>query len=252
MSGRSLPQDAIAACCGVDPAGRSPKELRQRFPRTTQRLVFAGFDGSPSDDLACFCLIANNITFPGGDVGKKTVYIPYFWTVSNRVLEHERLWSILLRHWITEGHVEVGGEDLLDYDLLFKRICDICSQFKVREIGFDKWRSETLMARVLATRVTKTVVVPQLPSILTTPSKAFKDSVLRGELAHLNNPPFVWMCSNVDLEPNEKTGGIKPSKAGGERIAKIDGVQAAITGLQRVLDPENTRIFNPKILAVRP
>jgi phage terminase large subunit-like protein len=75
-----------------------------------------------------------------------------------------------------------------------------------------------------------------------------KTAVLKGTLAHFGNPVLKWHLSNVDLEPDEKTGGIRPKKYGGDRRCKIDGVQAAVTAWQQMLDIENRKYFNtPKI-----
>ncbi|HXZ14065.1 MAG TPA: hypothetical protein VEG64_16890, partial [Candidatus Sulfotelmatobacter sp.] len=75
--------------------------------------------------------------------------------------------------------------------------------------------------------------------------------VLNGTVAHLGNPVLTWMLSNVDLEPSEKTGGIRPQKSGGDRRLKIDGVQAAVSAMQQMADPANKKYTGtPRIILI--
>ncbi len=249
ISGHSLPQDKINACVGCAMPTGGPTELRKWFlnkARETGVKFCGGFDLGLSDDLAAFVIITNKFSSGVTDTGapiEKTVLVPWFWVPGKNVREHETNWRVPLSLWIREGHIKVAGEEMVDLDIVEKDLQAICATYKVPVIGYDKWKVESLMARQHALHVSHCVAVPQLPSFLTTACRDLKMGILNGTFAHLGNPVLKWHLSNVDLEPNEKTGGCKPAKSGGDRRAKIDGVQAAVTALQQLHDQENTKFF---------
>jgi phage terminase large subunit-like protein len=252
--GHSLPQDAINACIGCELPPGGAMELRNTFlakAKTERTLFFGALDLGLSDDMCAFVLLTphfcSDLTVTG-DYKKKTAIIPWFFIPAKRLKEHEANWRVPLSLWVREGWVTVAGEELVDMDEVEKTIKQICSDYRVPVIGFDKWKTETLCARMNSLRVAKFVAVPQIPSYLTAPSMELKTAVLKGTLAHLANPVLKWHLSNVDLEPDEKTGGIRPKKYGGDRRCKIDACQATVTAWQQLLDVENRKFFNtPKI-----
>lgn len=240
VASHSLPQDAIAECVGCIPAGRNAVKMREDFLDDAFRRQFkfyAGFDLGLNDDLASFVLIAPKYIFPGTSE-PKTIFVPWFWVPEGRILEHERIWRVPLQLWIREGWIKVCGKDYVDLDVIKTDLAEISKKWKVKECGFDAWRFEVTVSELNAMRVFKSVLVPQLPSILTTPCQELKRGVIKRTIGHLGNPVFRWMLGNVDLEPSEKTGGIKPSKAGDDRRNKIDAISAAVTGMNRYLNPD--------------
>lgn len=254
--GHSLPQDKIDACAGVAKmlAG-GPKELRESFLKkaaTDRVMFFGGFDLGLSDDLAAFSLVtphfASGLTNTGA-YNFKTGIVPWFWIPEKRIRDHETHWRVPLSLWIREGWVKVAGEELVDLAIVEKDIATICATYRVPVLAYDKWKSEVMFARLHDQHVAHCVAVPQMPSFLTSPSRELKMGILNGTVAHLGNPVLKWMLSNVDLEPDEKHGGIRPMKSGGDRRNKIDGVQAAVTAWQQLLDPENKKYFTvPRVI----
>jgi phage terminase large subunit-like protein len=257
VAGHSLPQDAINKCIGVELPEGGAKALRETVLKKFQddRTVnFGGFDLGLSDDLAAFVLVSPNFVTgitKTGDYAKKTSIIPWVWMPANRLREKETLWRVPLQQWVREGWLKIAGEDLVDIAIIEEDIKQICATYRCPVIGYDKWKSEILFARLHEQRVAHCVSVAQLPSLLTTPSRYLKSGILNGTIAHLNNPILKWQLSNVDLEPDEKHGGIKPAKSGGDRRLKIDLIQATCTSLQQMLDPENKKWFtNPRVFFV--
>jgi phage terminase large subunit-like protein len=256
--GHSLPQDKIAACVGVQMPAGGAWELRNKVLaqlKADRALCFGGFDLGLSDDLAAFVLLCDKwrtgkLTHTGA-YDMKTAVVPWFFVPSQRIIEHEKNWRVPLQQWIREGFVTIAGEELIDLDIVEKTIKQVCSECRCPVIGFDKWKSEIFFSKLHAQKVANCVAVPQLPSFLTSPSRELKTAVLNGTFAHFGNPVYKWMLSNVDLEPDEKHGGIKPAKSGGDRRKKIDGVQATVTAWQVLLDPENVKYTrNAQIFAL--
>jgi phage terminase large subunit-like protein len=245
--GHSLPQDKINAAVGCPMPAGGAMELRKTFLSQAKEFnttFFGGFDLGLSDDLAAFALVtdlfASSLTNTGA-YNFKTAIVPWFWIPAQQLREHETHWRVPLSFWIREGWIKIAGEELVDLDIVAKDLKEICATYRVPMLAYDKWKSEVMFARLHEERVAQCIAVPQLPSLLTSPSRELKTGILNGTVAHLGNPVMKWMLSNVDLEPDEKHGGIKPSKSGGDHRAKIDGVQAAVTAWQQMLDPENKK-----------
>lgn len=252
--GHSLPQDKIDACVGCPMPAGGAMELRKTFlakAAQERTLFFGGIDIGLSDDTCAFSLVtphfAHGYTVTG-DYSKKTAIVPWVWMNENGLKDKELSWRVPLSLWIREGWIKIAGEDMVDLDTVERDIKEICGTYRVPVVGFDRWKSEVMCSRLLAQNVARFVAVPQLPSILTAPSQELKLGILKGTVAHLNNPVLRWQLSNVSLEADEKHGGIKPSKAGGENRNKIDAIQATVTGWQQLLDPLNRKYLNtPKI-----
>ena len=249
ITGHSLPQDKINAAVGCAMPAGGPTELRKWFlgkAKETGVKFCGGVDAGLSDDLFALVLVTDQFASGISDTGArvtKTVMVPWFWIPERNVRAHEQNWRVPLSLWIREGWIKVAGEELVDLDVVAKDIKTICATYKVPVCGYDKWKLETMMARLHSEFVSHCVAVPQLPSYLTTPCRDLKAGILNGTYAHLGNPVLKWMCSNVDLEPSPTTGGIKPAKSGGSSRNKIDGIQAAVTAIQQLHDPDNKKYF---------
>ena len=242
VTGHSLPSEKINAAVGFAMPAGGPTELRKWFlgkAKETGIKFCGGADAGLSDDIFAFVLVTDQ--FATG----KTIMVPWFWIPEKNIREHEQNWRVPLSLWIREGYIKVAGEELVDLDVVAKDIKTICATYRVPLVSYDKWKLQTMCAKLHDEHVSHFVAVPQLPSFLTTPCRSLKSGILNGTYAHLGNPVMKWMLSNVDLEPSEATGGIKPSKSGGDRRKKIDGVQAAVSALQQLHDPENKKYFGP-------
>ncbi len=243
VQGHSLPQDKINAAVGFAMPAEGPMALREWFlgkAKSAGTKFCGGADAGLSDDIFAFVLVTDQ--FATG----KTIMVPWFWIPEKNIREHEQNWRVPLSLWIRQGWIKVAGEELVDLDIVAKDIKTICATIaKVPVIAYDKWKLQTMCAKLHDEHVSHFVAVPQLPSYLTTPCRFLKDGILKGTCVHLGHPVAKWMLSNCDLEPSETTGGIKPAKSGGQRRNKIDFVQAAVSALQQLHDPENKKYFGP-------
>jgi len=67
------------------------------------------------------------------------------------------------------------------------------------------------------------------------PTKELMGLVLGGKVAHGNHPVLRWMASNMVVK-QDPAGNMKPDK--GKARQKIDGIVAAIMGLDRAMRNE--------------
>ena len=184
VTGHSLPQDKIAACGGLFPdkklrdAVEARKYFLERAEDTRFRLC-GGFDLGLSDDLAAFVVVAQDFPMDGG---KKMIACPWFWVPGKNLRLHETSWRIPLSQWVREGWVKVAGEELVDIDLVSQDIKTLCATYRIPVLGYDRWKSETMMSKLMAEKVVQPVAVAQLPSLLTTPCRYLKTGILNSTI----------------------------------------------------------------------
>jgi len=237
IAGHSLPYDRIEACGTV--TNLNPTELRKEFlDKFWFKEHFAGFDMGEVSDWSALARVFADVELPGSDT-KRTVVLVDYWIPEDELQQRERDLGIPLGDWVRRGYVKLLPGDINDANLIGMDILKMFGTNRPQVCGYDRYGGVRQVFAGMIDAGFKCVEVPQTALHLTEASKFFKNAVLKGELATLNSPPFHWNCSNVELESDERTGLCKPFKAAGDTRRKIDGVQAAITALACLLDPEN-------------
>jgi phage terminase large subunit-like protein len=138
-----------------------------------------------------------------------------------------------LTEWARQGWIKITDGDVIDFDTIQRQVEKDAERFNILELGHDPWQS-TQMIQALADQGMVTAKVTQGIATLTDPTKELERLVAAGLFNHNNNPVARWMVDNVTL----KTIGdqVKPEKA--KSMDKIDGVMAAVFGLERGLRAE--------------
>lgn len=234
----SLPPERVAACTGLKNI-LPPWKLREWFmEKYVGQRCFGGFDYGETDDMCCFTLIFPDVVLEEGGE-EKLVSVPWYFIPEDHVARKEKLWRVPLQQWVREGWIHTLPGNITDPGLIRPYLAKLLEDFRPRDTGFDRWGGiTTMMATLTQEQYSKTTEVPQHMGFITNPAKVFKLAVLNGTFAHLNNPVLMWNMLNVSLEIDDRTSGMLPRKAGGNRNKKIDGVQATITAMQRALDKE--------------
>jgi phage terminase large subunit-like protein len=236
VAGHSLAYDRIEAC-GVTTT-QSPLELQKEIlEKLWHASWYGGYDHGETDDLSAFVRVIPDVVLPGTD-SKRRIVIPMYWMPEAHLQLREKQWGVPLSDWVRKGFIKLIPGDLNDMNLIGHDILKIIEKNRPVEIGFDRYGGIRQAMGELINLGFKCVEVPQTSLHLTESSKFLKNSVLKGELCHLNNPVFKWNLANVELEVDERNSLMKPVKAGGDTRRKIDGVQAAVTALARWMDPE--------------
>jgi phage terminase large subunit-like protein len=187
------------------------------------RECFAGLDLSSTQDLTAFVLV-----FPE-EQGYSV--IPYTWipseTIAMRVKRDRAPYDI----WKQEGLIEVTEGNVVDYDLIRKRVNDLGKDFNIREIAIDRWNSTHLQTQLMGDGFT---VIPfgQGFVSMSAPTKEIEKCVIQRTLNHGGNNPLRWMASNVAVQ-QDPAGNLKPAKD--KSTEKIDGIVAMIMGVGRAM-----------------
>lgn len=200
--------------------------------RLDGRYCFAGLDLSSTIDLSAFVLV-----FPNDDSDRFDV-LPFFWVPEEGARQRERRDHVPYLQWIRQGYLEATAGDVVDYDVIRKRINDLGKRYDIRQIALDRWNATQLATQLDSDGFT---VVPfgQGYASMNAPTKKLDELVRAGKLAHGGHPVLRWMAGNVSLE-TDAADNWKPSKK--KSIERIDGIVALIMGLDRATTQPGPRI----------
>ncbi len=202
--------------------------------------VFSGqdcgdLDLSTTTDVTAFVLV-----FPEDD-GVMTV-VPRFWIPADNAEKRERRDRVPYQTWARQGWIEMTPGNVVDYDVIRRRIDELGKRFCIEEIAIDPWNSTQLAIQLQGDGL-EVVTFGQGFKDKTAPTKELEKLVVSGKLRHGGHPVLRWMVSNVAVEL-DAAGNLKPSKK--KSTERIDGIVAAIMALGRALlrpDPDGPLIW---------
>lgn len=184
---------------------------------------YVGVDLASTEDLACVVYV-----FPGGD-GDYYIH-PKFFLPSDNIETKGRHHSVPYLAWTQAGFIQATPGDVIDLDAIEQEIVDARNLYQIREVAYDRW-GMTSMAPKLAGRGFSVLPVSQGFSGIGGATKEFERLVGLGKIYH-NSPVLTWNASNaaVVTDPSENIRVVKKQSFG-----KVDGIVAAIMGLDRAL-----------------
>jgi phage terminase large subunit-like protein len=183
------------------------------------RPCYAGLDLASTTDVAALVLV-----FP--DEGGALV-MSRFWIPSERSIERQRRDGVPYETWVKQGLIERTQGNVIDYDLIRKRINELGQRYEIRQIAIDRWNA-TQLATQLSGDGLEVVMFGQGFASMSAPTKELEKLVLAGRLAHGGNEVLRWMAGNVATE-TDAAGNVKPSKK--KSTQRIDGIVALIMAL---------------------
>lgn len=202
------------------------------------RPMYIGVDLSTRNDLTAIASVID-INDTGAFYGHAKAFLP-----ADSSKELARLARAPYLDWIARGYMEETPGSSIEYGFVAQYIVDLCRDFDVRKIAFDRWRFEVLKAEIL--RIDENfdteLLIPfgqgyrdMSPAIDDLESK-----LLNGKLLHGNNPLLRWAFTNAVLE-KDPAGNRKLSKKAS--YGKIDPAVALTMALGAV-SKDNVAPFN--------
>jgi phage terminase large subunit-like protein len=161
-----------------------------------------------------------------------------FWVPGERVEDLERQLLVPLRSWIEQGFVETTEGDVIDYAAIKSAIIGDCKHFDMQRVSYDRMFAGQLVQE-LDDDLRGVPVVPVHQTFVGL-SPACKEMErllgLKGRgFHHGGNPVLRWMASVVEVK-NDGMDNIRPVKPDRQKsMYRIDGIQAAVTGLDGVV-----------------
>ncbi len=190
--------------------------------------VYLGLDLSSTTDLTA--LVA--VSAVNGDRVKA-----WFWKPGDLVAEHERRDRAPYGEWSKAGWMETPTGRAIDYGFVARTIAEVCSDYEVKGLAYDRWRIENLMRELEGIGFASYVdgkdavanglrLVPfgqgfrdMAPAI-----DALEVSVIERRFKHDGNPVLAFCFSNA-VAITDPAGNRKLDKS--KTRFRIDGAVAA-------------------------
>lgn len=184
------------------------------------RYCWGGLDLASVSDLTAFAL-----WFPLSD-GKFAVRV-WFFIPRDGLGERSRRDGVRYDQWVRDGVIEATPGEVTDWIYVTDRISQIAKQYKIRQIGFDRYGARDVASR-LADDGLDTVPWGQGFLDMSPACKRIEGLAKQGKILHGGNPVLRWNvdCCSVDTDA---AGNIKPVKPAVRKSTKrIDGVVSMV------------------------
>lgn len=225
------PAGWFAAAAGLDLSSKLDLtclavSLKYRDPRPPTEVQIAEGQGDPNAEKRLRRL---SIDF-------RVHVVPFFWLPEAAMHAAVKRDRVQYDVWLAQGWLRVTPGNVVDYNRIFDDVVEeIGPRFRLKdgEIGYDPYNG-TQLALQLQEEGFKVVEVDQTVRNISEPAKMFEALIVDDppRLSFDGNPVFRWCVSNVAVKEDKK-GNIFPFKPSSRK--RIDGVAAAITGLNRLL-----------------
>jgi phage terminase large subunit-like protein len=227
QSTRWIDMDIWDACCEpVDEA------LLQDRP------CYAGLDLASTTDIAAFVKI-----FPPTDDDPCWRVLCRFWLPGENIRKRSDRERAPYEVWAKAGLLELTEGDVINYDVIRKRINEDGERFNICEIDFDPWNA-TQLSTQLDSDGFNVVKFPQDFKTWAAPTEELRKLLVSRQIAHGGNEVLRWMASNVAVK-QDHDGNVKPDK--GKSSEKIDGIVALIMALSgATLRPVGVSVYETK------
>jgi len=213
--GAFIPRPEWIACRGTE--GLIPGEK-----------IFLGLDLSATTDLCALAAVSV-------DAGDRVD--AWFWKPKGCLDEHERRDRVPYKTWVDQGYIEAPEGRSIDYSFVAKAIGELCTEYEVVGMAYDRWRIENLLrefsiidveAYVEEKDAVRTEALRLVPwgqgfRDMAPALDAFEHSVLSRAFQHPGNPVLTWCISNA-IAVSDAAGGRKLDKT--KSRFRIDGAVA--------------------------
>lgn len=197
------------------------------------RPCYAGLDLSSTTDLTALCL-----AFPLGE--KRFAVLVDYWIPEDTMREKEHKDRVPYSLWVKQGLVHMTPGNVIDYSFILQEIENKLALYDIRELAFDRWGSQKLIADLQNVGFENDPKVPgrhvvafgQGYASMSSPTKELMTLVLQKKILHGGNPVLRWNVDNL-VVTQDPAGNIKPDKA--KATQKIDGAVAMIMALDRAI-----------------
>ncbi len=235
QNSRFIDLDAWNAC------GSAPD-----IERLKGRYASAGLDLSSTTDLSAFVLLFP----PTSEDDLAYDVVAWFWIPEDNLEKRTRRDGVPYDLWVRDGFIEATPGNIVDYDLIKRRIEEINERYYLQEVALDRWNATQIATQLDQEGLT---VVPfgQGYRDMSAPTKDLEALILAKRVRHGGNPVLRWMADNVSVK-QDPAGNLKPDKA--KSNGRIDGIVALIMALGRAnVNPPSGSIYGgagPRIIAL--
>lgn len=200
-----IPRRVWEACAGeVDP---------EAFYATP---VFVGLDLSARNDLTALAMV---VQADGVWQARVEFFAPSL-GMGDRALRDRAPYDL----WRDQGYITAVGGASVDYAAVAERLCEVCDDYQVVAIAYDRWRIDVLKAELARIgRELPLVEFGQGFRDMSPALDALEGELLNGNLRHGGNPVLTWCAANAVVS-RDPAGNRKLDKS--KATGRIDGMVA--------------------------
>ena len=135
------------------------------------------------------------------------------------------------RAWHSQNLLTVTDGNIIDFNVIYDDILEICSQFTVNDVAYDPYQATMLVTQLQSENIP---VVEYRATVqnFSEPMKQVEALIRDRKLKHNGDPIMSWMMSNVVAKVDAKDN-VYPRKERAEN--KIDGFVALCSAMGRVM-----------------
>jgi len=197
------------------------------MPSDKPESVFVAFDLAHSRDLNAVCTLFRY------DEEKFFAKFQFFLPEESLELVPNHYLSIYGQAKAT-GILRLTPGNVTDHGEIEAYIRKQCAELEVKEIAYDPYNAAGLVANLYADGL-PVKKVGQGMAILSNPSKATEQMILKKAIQHDGNPFLGWQLSNCEVY-TDVNGNVKIRKNEADPSAKVDGIIALIMAMHCHLD----------------
>lgn len=186
------------------------------------RRAYGGLDLSSTTDLTAFVLLVEPI-----DDGEPWAILPWCWLPADGLQERADRDRIDYLTWAKQSHLETTPGRAISKRHVAQRVAQICSQFEVQNIAFDRWRIEDFKVECAEQGLDLPTLIPfgQGFKDMSPALDQFETALLNKTVAHNGHPVLTWCASNA-ITDSDPAGNRKLNKI--KATGRIDLVLASV------------------------
>lgn len=135
---------------------------------------------------------------------------------------------------VMSGILRLTPGNVTDLNEIESYIKQECEKYNVKEIGYDPYNAAALVANLYSDGL-PVKKVGQGMAVLSNPSKATEQLILKKAIKHDGNPFVGWQLGNCEVY-TDVNGNVKVRKNEADPSAKVDGIIAMIMSIHCHLD----------------
>ena len=197
------------------------------FPTAEPESVFVAFDLAYSRDLNAVCTL---FRYDEEDFYAK---FQFFLPEESLDLVPNHYKGIYLQA-VKTGILKLTQGNVTDTNEIETYVRAQCAAYKVKEIGYDPYNATNLVANLYADGL-PVKKIGQGMAMLSSPSKATEQLIMKKAIKHDGNPFVGWQLGNCEVY-TDVNGNIKVRKNESDPSAKVDGIISMIMAVHCHLD----------------
>lgn len=189
------------------------------------RRCWGGLDLSSTQDLTAFVL-----AFEPTEADPLWRLVPYFWLPGEGLYDKGEQDRVPYIAWRDAGYLSTTPGRGISKLFVLQEISNICAQFDVQSIAYDRWRIEDLISLIDDHGIS----IPTLKKFgqgyqdMAPALDEFERLLINREMRHPNNPVMTWCAANA-ITSSDPAGNRKVAKD--KATGRVDGVVAAIMAI---------------------